>query len=54
MWERIIPHEHGVRVNDSFRELTGTGHPVRLIRRAVAVVVWFVDSRAVDEEWFRI
>lgn len=53
MWERDILHEHGLRVDGSFRELTGTGHPVRIIRRTVAVAVWFVDSRAVDEEWFR-
>lgn len=53
MWERYVLHQHGIRVDGSFREFTGTGHPVRIIRRAVAVAVWFVDSRAVDEEWFR-
>ncbi|KXB50384.1 hypothetical protein HMPREF1861_01164 [Corynebacterium kroppenstedtii] len=54
MWERDILHEHGLRVDGSFHELTDTGHSIRLVRCTVAVTVWFVDSsRAVDDERLR-
>ena len=55
LWERYVLHEHGVRVDGSFRELTGTAHPVRVVRCTVAVTVELVrDSGAVDDERFRI
>mgnify|MGYP001506558627 CR=1 FL=1 len=53
MWERYVLHQHGIRVDGSFRQLTGPAQSLSLDCCAIAVTVWFIDSSisVVDERF---